>query len=800
MFSSSAPLAVKTICAHCGDSCEDEILHYHGETFCCQGCQTIFELFTENGLQEYYNLNKAPGVSPKLTTARFDYLENEKLVHQLVDYKDDEHLRITLEIPSIHCSSCIWLLEHLDVLDQGVKYCHVNFGKRELSLLLDLEQTTLRKNVELLSHIGYEPAIRLEKLGKKSKRTDFTKWYKIGVAGFCFGNIMLLTLPEYFDPSLAENTQYSVFFRIMNIALTLPVLLYVSPEYFISALKSIRAKSLNIDVPIALGLAVIFLRSLFEIITDIGPGYLDSFCGLMFFMSIGRTFQQITYDGLNFERDYKSYFPVSVAVMDGDEENYVPVTQLKPGEIIRLRHGEICPADAVLESETGSFDASFVTGEAKPVQKTKGQTVFAGLKSMGSATLLQVKKEVSQSYLTDLWNNKQYQKSEGKIQGMTDRLSTYFTPILLAVSIITLLVYGIVGNWSTGWNAFTAVLIVACPCALALASPFAMGNALRILGRNHFFVKNGIAIETLASVDHIVFDKTGTITEMGKDDIEWSGVALSDEQLMMMASLLKQSGHPLSRSLFKCINQKDVFPLSTFLEKEGKGLCAVIQNNYIKIGSADWCDVNHAEKKNGITSVWIKINAEVLGVFTFHNHYRKDLKTTLSRFVRMSFSILSGDNSGEQNRLKQFFPTFTRYRFQALPDEKPQYVNELKKQGYKVAMIGDGLNDSAALSAADIGISISDNLNTFSPASDAILDAKYFNRLPDYISFSKRTKKVIVAGFIISFLYNSVGLYFAITGNLSPVLAAILMPMSSITVVIFTTLTLNLIAKRMQFE
>ena len=802
MILSQVRVPVKTTCAHCGDVCEGEAIVFHDETFCCEGCRTIFELFTENGLQGYYALNKAPGSSPSENLELYAYLENPEIIDRLVDYRDEENLRITLEIPAIHCSSCIWLLEHLHALDSGIRYCHVNFGRRELSLLLDTRKTDLRKSVELLSHIGYRPSIRLDKLDPagKSPKKDYRRWYKIGIAGFCFGNIMLLTLPEYFDPSLASDGGYSVFFRVMNVALSLPAILYVSPEYFVSAWKSIRAKALNIDVPIALGIAVIFLRSLFEIITGAGPGYLDSLCGLVFFMSVGRAFQQKTYDGLNFERDYRSYFPVSAEVILDNEEAYVPVTGLRIGDNIRLRNGEICPADSVLLSEQGVFDAAFVTGESKPVEKTAGQKIFAGLKNRGTATVMRVEKEVSQSYLTDLWNNKAYQKRESRIQGMTDRLSRYFTPLIMGIAILAFGYYGLRGNWPTAWNAFTAVLIVACPCALALASPFAMGNALRILGKRHFFVKNAITLETLASINHMVFDKTGTITENGKNDIAWEGKDRSPVEAGQLASLVKQSGHPLSRAIYGMLGVAGEWPVLEFMETEGKGICGRVGGHRIYVGSAAWCSVNDTRDREGATSVWVRVDDGVAGVFLFRNRYRGGLAQTIRGFLPgMQFSILSGDNPGEQKRLEALFPAYTRYRFRTLPDEKPKYIAELKKQGYTVAMVGDGLNDSGALMAADVGISVSDNLNTFSPASDAILDGKYFSGLPQFIEFAKRTRTVIKMGFAISFLYNSVGLYLAVTGHLSPVFAAILMPLSSVTVVAFVTGAINLTASRMKW-
>lgn len=796
------PVLEKTQCTHCGELCEDGPIIFHEKPFCCEGCKTVFELFTENGLQDYYALNANPGTSPNSRQKdKFAFLENQELTDKLVDYRDENNVRITLEVPSIHCSSCIWLLENLHTLNDGVRHSTVNFSKRELTILLNPDKTSLRQSAELLAMIGYEPVIPLEKLsGKETKpKKDYSRWYKIGVAGFCFGNIMLLTLPEYFDPSLAEDRGYSVFFRIMNIVLALPAVFYVSPEYFRSAWGSIRGKSLNIDVPIALGIAVIFLRSIFEILTDAGPGYLDSLCGLVFFMSIGRAFQQKTYDGLNFERDYKSYFPVSAARIEEDEtETYIPVTQLQKGDVIRLRNGELCPADATLMSDTGVFDAAFVTGESKPVEKTGGQKIFAGLKNVGSANILRIEKEVSQSYLTDLWNNKSFQKSESRVQGITDRLSQYFTPAIFIISLGAFGYHGYYGDWATAWNALTAVLIVACPCALALASPFALGNALRILGRNRFYLKNSISAETLAVVNHIVFDKTGTITQNGKEDIQ-TDTELSPTETDMISSVLKQSNHTLSRNLFKQLDNKGSLSVQAFSEVEGKGIEGTVEGHLIRVGSASWCGAAEQDLFTGQTSVWIAINGLPKTVFRFSNKYRNGLKDTLKHFAKgMRFSILSGDHSGEEARLREIFPADTQFRFKALPEEKPVYIQQLKDKGDIVMMAGDGLNDSGALQCADIGVSVSDNLNTFTPASDAILDGKAFHRLPVFIKFSQYTLWVVKAGFVLSFLYNAVGLYLAVTGNLTPVAAAILMPMSSITVVSFVTGAVNLVAAKMK--
>jgi Cu+-exporting ATPase len=798
----SASVAEKVICTHCGDDCGQEKILFMQKPFCCEGCRTVYELFTEHGLDQYYALNKNPGSSRKQASSeRFGFLDQQDISDKLISYRDDENVRITLEIPSIHCSSCIWLLENLHALNSGVRFSSVNFNKKELTLLLNPQKISLRNSAQLLADIGYEPVIRMDKItGKESKRPkDYSRWYKIGVAGFCFGNIMLLSLPEYFDPSLAADRSYSIFFRIMNVLISLPAVFYVSPEYFRSAWASVKVKKLNIDVPIALGILVIFLRSIFEMVTDTGSGYLDSLCGLVFFMSVGRTFQQITYSGLNFERDYKSYFPVSAELADEKEERYVPVTDLKPGQIIRLRNGELCPADATLLSEIGQFDSAFVTGESKPVAKKKGDTVFAGLKNMGQASVLRIEKEVSRSYLTDLWNNKSFQKAESRIQGITDRLSKYFTPVIMLIALVAFGIHGYSGHWATAWNALTAVLIVACPCALALAAPFTFGNALRILGRNRFYLKNALSLETLAAVNHIVFDKTGTITLAGEDDIAYEGRILSEEEKTALASLLHQSVHPLSKSLYKQLGIRGDDRVHEFCEREGKGLEALINGEVWKAGSSAWLQVQVPESFHGQTSVWISRGGKVLGGFRFRNRYRQGLRQTLGQFgSEMKFSVLSGDHSGEESRLKEYFPAGTEMVFNALPQEKPVYLQTLKDKGRLVMMAGDGLNDSGALKTADLGVSVSDNLNHFTPASDAILDGKVFDKLPLFIRFAGQSKNVVKAGFTISLLYNVFGLYLAVIGHLTPVFAAIIMPVSSITVVSFVTLSVNYLAHKMK--
>ncbi|RMF59337.1 MAG: heavy metal translocating P-type ATPase, partial [Calditrichaeota bacterium] len=311
-------------CYHCGLPCKENDILFDNKHFCCRGCQTVYEILSENDLCQYYQLNASPGQSPtesKNVPRRFEYLEDENVQNQLLSFNNGKVARVTFNIPGMHCSSCIWLLEHLYQLNEGITESRVNFLRKELSLVFNPLKTTLRQIVELLTSLGYEPHISLEDLQKKSqKATDRSLYIKLGVAGFAFGNVMLLSFPEYFSVKDTLDFQFRQFFGILNILLSLPVLLYSASEFLSSAFKGLKYKTVNIDVPISLGIITLFGRSIYEILAGHGSGYMDSFVGLVFLLLLGKLFQKKTYETLSFDRDYKSYFPVAITRREGSTQ------------------------------------------------------------------------------------------------------------------------------------------------------------------------------------------------------------------------------------------------------------------------------------------------------------------------------------------------------------------------------------------------------------------------------------------------------------------------------------------------
>lgn len=788
----------KENCFHCGLDIEkaDEI-HFDTKVFCCNGCKTVYEIFSTNDLSCYYDFEQSPGATPLDIAGKYDFLDNSTIVAKLLDFQEENTEIITLSIPHIHCSSCIWILENLQRLQTGINTSQVNFPEKKVRINYNPTLVTVKEIVYLLSSIGYEPYISLENYETGKEKIDRSLTYKLGVAFFCFGNIMLLSFPEYFEVEEYWLDQYRGFFRWLIFALSLPSFFYSASGYYVSAYKSIRSKMLNIDIPIALGIVVMFVRSTFDIIMDYGSGFFDSLCGLIFFMLLGKMFQIKTYSFLSFERDFKSYFPIAITRINSDaSEESIPVFDIQKGDRLLIRNQELIPVDGILISEKSEIDYSFVTGEAIPIVKQSGDKIFAGGKQIGKVIEMEVLHSVSQSYLTQLWSNDVFQKKvEQKHKTITDAISRYFTPILLLIAFAGW-GYWIFFDANTAFNVFTAVLIVACPCALALTAPFTMGNVLRIMGKQKFYLKNALVIEQLAKVDTIVFDKTGTITTNKKSNISYQGIELSVEEQALIKSVLRASNHPLSRMLYDFLPETKREKVILFDEIPGKGIQAKVLDKQIHIGSASFVGKIQEEGLQQ-TAVHIKIDEVYCGHYIFNNEYRtglEDLFQLLNK--KYEIKILSGDNEGERPTLEKLLPNGVELVFNQKPDEKLAFIKQLQEQGKNVMMVGDGLNDAGALAQSNVGISISENVNVFSPACDAILDASEFFKLNYFLNLSKDAIKTIKMSFGLSLLYNVVGLSFAITGNLLPLVAAIIMPLSTITIVSFVTIMSNYYARK----
>jgi len=792
-----------TSCYHCCDDCITLITE-GDKNFCCQGCLQVYLLLNENNLCSYYNFEKNPGikVKGKFASERFAYLEDDSVIQKLVSFRSDTQTNVTFSLPQIHCSSCIFLLENLHRINEGIISSQTNFQRKEVFISLNEEIISLRKVVELLAFIGYEPFISMndskEKKGIKFNRKQI---YKIGVAGFCFSNIMMLSFPEYFSHGLIDEQGLKETFSWLIFGLSLPVLFYSASEIFKSAFKGLQQKNINIDVPLALAIVITFVRSYYEIITGTGAGYLDSGTGIIFFILIGRWFQNKTYDALTFDRDYHSYFPLGVTVLKNGKEENIPATKLEKGDHIIIKNEEMIPADALLMGGSAFIDYSFVSGENNPVPVNKGEIIYAGGKQIGAAVQLQVIKEPSQSYITQLWNNEIFGEGKNTTASFIHPWSRYFTGALFAVAFCAA-AYWYFNDPSKIWPVVTAVLIVACPCSLLLSATFTFGNMVRIFGKNKLYLKNANVIETLASVDTIVFDKTGTITEVNGTEIEYTGNSLSQNDKSILKKVTSQSSHTLSKLIYSSLNDDgldyEIAGVKDFEEHPGQGITATINGAAVKVGAAHFLQEKTEMVAGNGSRVYVMINNSTKGYFEIKNKYRPGFEKLVDELIKANYELhlLSGDNDAEKERLQEIFTSATELKFNTSPQEKLQYIKNLQAQGKKVLMIGDGLNDAGALMQADAGIAVSNNAARFTPACDAIIDGNAVGKIGKFLNFSKAGKQVVGAGFVLSILYNFVGLSFAVQARLDPVVAAVLMPASSISIVALASGLSSFIAKR----
>ncbi|WP_185863442.1 heavy metal translocating P-type ATPase [Blattabacterium cuenoti] len=745
----------------------------------------------------------------------FDFLDDEKIANKIIDFNHKNITTVRFIIPSIHCSSCVLVLERLPKLYKNIFNSTVDFYSKQIWITFNNIEFKLSDIAKLLDNIGYRPSINFDSIENRKRNQNLFDRKLIGklaVYFFCFGNIMLLAIPEYVgarqeDMWFVENRN---FFRYLMMVLACPVVIFSITDHIRYAILGLKKHILNINVPISIGILVLFLWSCYEVFFDLGSGYFDSLSSFSLFLLISRMFQVYTHNKiLSFDKNYKSFYPILITKIYNDKndkkEEKVLLSSLKKGDLILIRNEEIVPTDSILIKGNAVLDNSFITGESYLIPKKKGERIYAGSKQKGEAILIKVIKNVDHSYLSLLWNkNKPNQYSyQFDLSSISNRFSQYFTPTILIISILTGMYWGFFSDDSSKvFQTVFSVLIITCPCALVLSSPLIFGSMIRFFSKKGFYIKDIFTMERISSVRTLIFDKTGTITDINKDKISFVG-NMEHEEKKIIASLLKNSSHPLSQKILSELSIKDFYSIKNFREILGKGLEGVVKNISVKIGTQKYLDIpNNTINEHGInhTKVFISINNKFIGYFLFRNYYRKGIEKMFQYLKEYNIFILSGDqNDLEKKYLKSILPKSSKVFFSQSPEDKLNCVKQLQKKGEKVMMFGDGINDCAALNQSEVGVSVSENPTSFFPTCDAFIESSCLNKIYFFLKVSKVSGKLVFINFMISLFYNVIGIYFAITGNLRPFIAAILMPLSSFSVIFFSIISTWIISRKLIF-
>jgi Cu+-exporting ATPase len=777
------------MCRHCGESCDAEAIVTADGSFCCRGCESVYSILKAHQLEGFYTCDVAPGMSQKGSEARdasrFAALDDPEVAVRFVHFDDGRLARAVFPVPAVHCASCVWLLEQLWRFDPGVAHTEVDVMRRTVRIDFRPHDTSLRRIAEQLASLGYDPSITEEE-GQLSQPAPSRRLYlQLGVAGFAFGNIMLFSIPRYANGGPLEP-EFQRLFDSLNVLFALPVLLFSASDYFRSAWRAVRARVIALEVPVAIGLAVLFGRSVVDIATSRGEGFLDSFAGLVFFLLIGRLFQQKVFERVAFDRTFRSFLPLSVQLETADGLKIVPIGELLPGDRIVVRPHEVVPADAILLDRGAYVDYAFLTGEGTPTPIARGRPIRAGGRIAGRTVRLEVVRPVSHSRLAAFWSDQVFAHPKGHwLTDITMRFGAWFT-----VGAIGLAIAGALAWWpdtAASASVATAVLIVACPCALTLSAPVTLGTAMGLLGTRGLYLKNPAVALDLSRIDTVAFDKTGTLTTSERSvEIDHSG--LGQDALARIARLASESVHPTSRAIATAIAgiTNDAVthaqPVEAVFETVGRGIRGTVGGEHVVIGTSDFVFEHLGYAIAGPVDVTFVAAGEERGWLRVSTPARPGIESAAEALAQFhDLCLLSGDHSGDSPRWERFFGG--RMRFRQSPEDKLSFIRQAQASGRRVLMVGDGLNDAGALAAADVGMAVSDGTSCMAPACDAIVSGRRLADLPAFLRYARMARQVVVLCFAVSVVYNAVGLGLALGGALTPLASAILMPLSSLTVV-----------------
>jgi Cu+-exporting ATPase len=772
--------APKEICFHCGSECGKGAPIADGHRFCCQGCVGVYELLRAHNACEYYDFDDPSGRKPSgFEGSRFAAFDTAFM--NRTNRPQGSVSTVILRVPDMHCAGCVWLLERLYRFDQGIVSSRVDLLHRTIAVDYRETGTSPSAIARLLDSLGYTPVLERPTSRKGRVHPERRKLYtQLGIAGFAAGNVMMVGLAHYIAGPQGLDPTVDVVLRTLELGLSILVLTLCATPWLGSALRSLRRGVVNLDVPVAIGITTIFLRSIIDIAVNRGEGFLDSFTGLIFFLLVGRLFQHRAIESLEFDRSMRSFFPVSASRLSQGEIQDISVDDLQRGDTVLVRNGEVIPADSILLHSVGVVDYAYLTGESEPVECRPGTMLYAGGRVLGRSLQLSVVKPSSTSSMASLWSRQDIHTERRAVDALQERFGLVFTVSVLSLAVLAGLYW--LPNVEMALTVFSSVVIIACPCALTLSMPITYGTAMGLLAQHGLFLKNISALGELQLVTDVVFDKTGTLTEPHR--VEFVGVELDADTCAAFAAMAVHSTHPISRAIVAASPPSRV-SLSDVEEISGLGVRCHHNGHELALGSTRLLGNDHYEPSMALSasgSVAI-VDGHVVGQYVIRHTLYSGIDEMISalRSRALNVHVVSGDSERGRDVLGKVFDD-AEIHLSATPNDKVEIIKSFQSRGRHVMMVGDGLNDITAMSSANVSIAVSNGSSRIVPACDIMIDASRVAMIDRLIGYARSQGRVVQSALWFTMAYNALGISLAASGRLSPVITAVLMPVSSLLV------------------
>ncbi len=785
--------------------------------FCCNGCRAVCETIFQAGLEGFYRRTPENGVlapppEPPEDVAVYDLdAVQEEYVHELGAQR-----KIHLLVEGIHCAACVWLIEHTLKRLPGITRAAVNLSGKRLLVEWDNDRLPLSAILQRLGQIGYA-AVPFDPEAAEGalQRQNRNLLYRMAFAGFAMMNLLWISIALY---SGADKGEFRELFHWIGFAIATPTLLYSGFPFFKGAWRGLRSLHLDMDLPIAIGATITYLYSLYVTVsgTQVGDVYYDTVVNFLFVILVGRYLEAISKRQAvaSTQRLLDLQPRVATVLRDGDEM-IVPVRSIKPGERVRVKPGEKIAVDGTIVEGSSSVDEAMLTGEFEPVTKHRGDPVSAGTINGHGMLELRVEAVLKDTALGRIIRLvEEAQASKAPIQRVADRIVPWFVLMTLGLATLTFMLWQGSG-FELALMAATSVLIITCPCAFGLATPMSIAVASGLGARNGILVKNGAVLEMLSNIDHFVFDKTGTLTE-GRMSLSaiytgsacWLPAARPEEVppaeikelLKYIASAEQYSEHPIAEAILACaLNGKPAIALEAaehFTNRPGFGIRAEVAGKQVLVGTSAWLD-QHRVRRNarfeqrvrqldeqGVGSLRCAIDGEEVAVIGVADRIRADAPELVAVLKRdgIRLTLLTGDRRQTAEAIAGRLGGMAVIA-EVLPEDKDRTIADLQRQGGKVAMVGDGVNDAPALVRADVGISLGSGTDVSIASSDIVLMSSELMKVRLAAALSRRTLRTIRQNIAISVVYNIIMVPMAMSAMITPLVAAIAMPISSLLVI-----------------